>query len=69
MGRVAFTRLDTICDGQSDRHRGTDRRTHWENNMSSDPEGGDIIMVLSGDAFVITYFRLLLLQLSLWVFF
>ena len=29
--------------------------------------GEDIIMVSSGDAFVLIHFRLLLLQLSLWV--
>ena len=30
-------------------------------------KGEDIIMVSSGDAFIIIHFRLLLLQLSLWV--
>ena len=38
VGRVAFTRF---CDGQSDGQ--TVRRTHGENNMSPDPDGGDIL--------------------------
>ena len=35
VGGVAVTRLDTICDGQSNIQ--TDRRTHRENNMSPYP--------------------------------
>ena len=39
IGGVAITRLDTICDRQSDGW--TDNETDaWENNMSPDPDLG-----------------------------
>ena len=35
---IVFTRLDTICDGKLDGR--TVRRTHTENNISPDTNGG-----------------------------
>ena len=42
LGVVPFTRVDTFCDGHSDRKidRQTSRRMHGLNNMSSDPDRG-----------------------------
>ena len=41
VGGVAFTRLDTFCDGQSDRCTG-------KSNMSHDPDGTICLPTLTG---------------------